>query len=254
MTSLPEINNYLESLLTNKYYITNVKCKNCSDTVTRYLKERIPSIINIEYIQGSKTLNFEIPDNYIPDHIQNILDEIGSYPLVQYSIITTPTLCNTLLDSLNTFYPLILILCYITVPNILYYYTNNIHILRAMDIWMGLLYLVFSFFKLLNINGFITSFTKYDIFTRVIPIYAYLYPFIEIGLSYLYLSNRYIDIANIITVSVFSENIISVLYSIYNKQKLHCACLGSVLNVPLSTVTIIEDLLMISMGIIGLLS
>ena len=232
MTSLPEINNDLESQLNNKYYITNVKCKKCSDKVSGHLKDRIPSIINIEYIIENKTLNFEIPDNYIPDHIQNILDELGSYPLVQYNIISNPTICDTLLSRLKTFYPLFLILCYITVPDLLYYYANNINILRAMDIWMGLFYLVFSFFKLLNINGFISSFTKYDLLTRVIPIYAWLYPFIEVGLSYLYLSNRYIYIANIITVAVFSENIIGVLYSVYNKQKLHCACLGSVLNLP----------------------
>jgi hypothetical protein len=33
-----------------------------------------------------------------------------------------------------------------------------------------------------------------------------------------------------------------------NKQKIRCACLGAVFNLPMSTITIIEDLLMVAMA------
>jgi hypothetical protein len=40
-----------------------------------------------------------------------------------------------------------------------------------------------------------------------------------------------------------------VLQSVLNKQKIKCACLGAVFNLPMSTITIIEDGLMIAMSV-----
>jgi hypothetical protein len=43
-------------------------------------------------------------------------------------------------------------------------------------------------------------------------------------------------------------SIIGVLQSVLNKKKIQCACLGAIFNLPMSTVTIIEDGLMIAMS------
>lgn len=43
-------------------------------------------------------------------------------------------------------------------------------------------------------------------------------------------------------------SIIGVLQSVLNKLKIQCVCLGAVFNLPTSTVTIIEDALMIMMS------
>lgn len=48
-------------------------------------------------------------------------------------------------------------------------------------------------------------------------------------------------------------SIIGVLQSVLNKRKIQCACLGTVFNLPMSTVTIIEDGLMIAMSLTMLL-
>ncbi len=245
--------NDLESQLTNKYYINEVKCQKCASKINTYLKDRIPTIVNIKFLPELQRLHFEIPDNYIPDHIQSILDEIGDYTLIQHRIINNPTKCDLIVGKLKQFYPLLLIATYLSTSVVLYYYHLNITWVRAMDIWMGLFYLVFSFFKLLNLDGFIKSFRKYDILAKCIWGYALLYPFVEIFLAYMYLTDYYTNLANIITISVFSENILGVILAIYKKQTLHCACLGSILSLPLTTVTIIEDILMISMGFIGLI-
>jgi hypothetical protein len=41
---------------------------------------------------------------------------------------------------------------------------------------------------------------------------------------------------------------IGVIQSVVNKRKIRCACLGAVFNLPMSTVTIMEDLLMVVMS------
>jgi hypothetical protein len=49
-------------------------------------------------------------------------------------------------------------------------------------------------------------------------------------------------------------SIIGVLQSVLSKRKIKCACLGDVFNLPMSTITIIEDALMIAMSGIMLLT
>jgi hypothetical protein len=39
-----------------------------------------------------------------------------------------------------------------------------------------------------------------------------------------------------------------VILAVANKQKIRCACLGTGFNLPMTTVTIIEDLLMVAMS------
>ena len=71
------------------------------------------------------------------------------------------------------------------------------------------------------------------------------YAFIELalGISYLLKFNPLAN--NAITFIVMTVSI-GVLQSVLNKRKIKCACLGSVLNLPMSTITILEDALMIS--------
>jgi len=51
-----------------------------------------------------------------------------------------------------------------------------------------------------------------------------------------------------------SVSIVGVLQSVLNKRKIKCACLGDVFNLPMSTITIIEDALMIGMSGVMLLA
>jgi len=61
------------------------------------------------------------------------------------------------------------------------------------------------------------------------------------------------DITKIIKLIVIIISIIGVLQSVVNKRKIKWACLGAVFNLPMSTITIIEDGLMIAMSGIMLL-
>ena len=94
----------------------------------------------------------------------------------------------------------------------------------------------------------------YDVLAKKIPAGAYLYVFIELGLGIAFLINFNPILTNSITVIVMSISIIGVLQSVLNKKKIQCACLGAVFNLPMSTVTIIEDALMIAMSGIMLIT
>jgi hypothetical protein len=120
--------------------------------------------------------------------------------------------------------------------------------MRWMNHFMAGFFLVFSFFKLLNLQGFAESYAMYDVVAKNWQGWGYVYAFIELALGIAFLTGFYPLITNGVTFLVMTVSIIGVLQSVLNKRKIKCACLGAVFNLPMSTITIIEDVLMIAMS------
>lgn len=100
--------------------------------------------------------------------------------------------------------------------------------------------ITFSYLKLLNPSEFKKSFSNY----------GYLYPLIELTLGILYIIEVLI---NSLVIFIFTINLIQVGIVLYHGKKLECACMGSLgFKLPLSWVTILEDIFMILMAIIVL--
>ncbi len=114
--------------------------------------------------------------------------------------------------------------------------------------FMAAFFLVFSFFKLLNLSSFADSYSMYDIIAKKWNKWGYVYAFLELMLGFAYLLDCCPFATNLVTFIVMSISLIGVLQSVMNKKKIQCACLGAVFNLPMSTVTIIEDGLMILMS------
>jgi Kef-type K+ transport system membrane component KefB len=74
------------------------------------------------------------------------------------------------------------------------------------------------------------------------------YPFIELTLGLAYLIDFQPFATNAITLVVMAISSIGVIESLLNKRKIRCACLGTVFNLPMSVVTLVEDTLMVLMA------
>ena len=122
----------------------------------------------------------------------------------------------------------------------------------AMRVFMAGFFLTFSFFKMLDLKGFAESYSMYDIVAKRIKSWGYIYAFIELILGISYALNVQPILTNVITLLVMLISIAGVLQSVLNKRKIQCACLGAVFNLPMSTVTIIEDASMIVMSVLFL--
>lgn len=149
---------------------------------------------------------------------------------------------------LKTYKPLLLIAAFITGVSFLTSY-NGIEPdwTMWMNHFMAGFFIVFSFFKFLDLSSFADSYAMYDLLAKKVKAYGYVYPFIELALGIAYLISFNPFLTNIATIAVMGFSSIGVIQSVLNKQKIRCACLGAVFNLPMSTVTIIEDLLMVSM-------
>ena len=122
-----------------------------------------------------------------------------------------------------------------------------------MRLFMGFFFLLFGFFKTLDWKAFISAYAEYDIIAAKSKMYAAIYPVIELTLAVLYLGNFYPFYANLATVVVMGVGAIGVIKAVYGKQKIRCACLGTVVKLPMTTVTIIEDVGMGLMAVIMLI-
>jgi copper chaperone CopZ len=117
-----------------------------------------------------------------------------------------------------------------------------------MNDFMAGFFIVFSFFKLLNLSAFANAYRGYDLIAAKSAAYAYAYPFIELALGVAYLIRWNPVATNWITLVVMLLSAAGVLNALRKRQLIECACLGTVFKLPMSKVTLIEDLSMAAMA------
>lgn len=158
------------------------------------------------------------------------------------------------INGLRAYYPIFLIIAYIVgVAFINNFHGQGINWQVWMNQFMAGFFLVFSAFKFLNIQGFAEGYATYDLLARRWYTYGFIYPFLELGLGILYLGAWLPVTTPIITIIVMGFSSFGVINSLLKKQNLQCACLGTVINVPLSNVTLIEDLTMVLLAALTLI-
>ncbi len=143
--------------------------------------------------------------------------------------------------------PLLLIFAYLFSASFLLHF-KQWDMKEAMLDFMGLFYIVFSFFKLLDLKGFPASFRMYDPLAKVVPGYAWVYPFLELALGLLFLFRFQVELALIITIVVLGITTIGVARTLLDKKKIQCACLGTALKLPMTEATLIENSIMLTMA------
>ena len=155
----------------------------------------------------------------------------------------------------SSYFPLILILFYLLGAAALVEVAfAGFDGMRAMRHFMAGFFLVFSFFKLLDIRSFAMSYSGYDVVARRWPGFGFVYPFLELGLGAAYLANFWPKAASVATLAVMGVSIVGVVQALIARRKIQCACLGTVFNLPMSSVTLIEDLSMIAMAALMLIA
>ena len=145
--------------------------------------------------------------------------------------------------------PLFIILAYISITSLLLNFKNWDSTNTMLD-FMGLFYIIFSFFKILDIKGFSISFRMYDPLAKKVPLYGIIYPFIEILLGVMFLTRIEVELAIILTIIVLGITTIGVTQTLLSKKSISCACLGTTLKLPMTEATFIENALMIIMAFI----
>lgn len=158
---------------------------------------------------------------------------------------------------LQTYKPLFIIIGLIFLPVFTLalrdLYTGNFVWQRSMSLFMAGFFLVFSGFKLLNLRGFAQGYSTYDLLARRWFAYGHIYPFIELTLGLAYLLGYNPPLTNLATLGIMTFSGVGVVQSVAKKRNFKCVCLGTIIDVPLTNVTIIEDFGMAGMALLMLL-
>lgn len=231
------------------YKVTGMTCNSCVTKVKSQLLmlgEVTEAQVQLTAPQATITMHKHIPLTVL----QNAVSKAGDYIITAAGGGMHQAVPAEETGSwLSTYKPILLIGAFITGTTLLIEASRGTFSWHHwMPNFMAGFFLVFSFFKLLNLKGFAENYSSYDIIAKKWFGWGYLYAFIELGLGIAFVLNFNPLVTNAVTLGVMSLSIIGVLQSVLNKKKIQCACLGAVFNLPMSTVTIIEDALMIAMS------
>ena len=238
-----------------RYKVSGMTCNGCKASVENSLNllDQVRSS-NVDIRLGELTLilNKDID-------LKSLQNSIPKKYFINKEISSSDRLSEIKSDSTNKkskieqLKPLFLILFYITSASILLNFKdwnwNNF----MLD-FMGLFFLIFSFFKMLDLKGFPVSFKMYDPLAKVIPIYGFLYPFVETVLGVMFLTRIQINVALIVSLVILTVTTIGVIKTLLSKKTVQCACLGTHLKLPMTEATLIENIIMLSMSIFMILN
>ena len=156
-------------------------------------------------------------------------------------------------SELKELFPLLLIFIYILTASI----GMNLPRIDSSELmldFMGLFYIIFSFFKFLDYKNFPASFAMYDPIAMRLSYYGWSYPFIETTLGILILFRIEILLTMIITIAMLGITTIGVTKTLLQGKNIQCACLGTTLKLPMTKATFIENSVMIIMALSFLIS
>ena len=230
------------------YTINGMTCEGCVAKVT-YLLEQHSNISLAEIELKNNTARLTVEKEIAIDELRRLFEAHPKY---------TITFSNSNEDKQNkhvftTYKPLLLIFLFIAATTAIVSIDNGkIDVMLWMQYFMAGFFIVFSFFKFLNLTGFAESYAMYDILAKRVKVYGLVYPFIELILGVAYLTGFEPTITYIATICIMGFSSIGVIQSVLDKKKIRCACLGAVFNLPMSMVTIIENLIMVLMALIML--
>lgn len=240
------------------YSVTGMTCAGCQYKVQTLLS-KVTGVKQVDIDLAAGEAHVAMDKHIATTTLQDALKEYPKYQLSEANVVMPATnFVDEKVQSKSwaqTYKPILLIFGYIlTISMIAGSTVLGFDELLAMRVFMAGFFLTFSFFKMLDLDGFADSYAMYDVVARKFKAWGYIYALIELALGLAFALNIEPVLTNLVTLVVMAVSIIGVLQSVFNKKTIRCACLGSVFNLPMSTVTIIEDGLMIVMSAIMLAS
>lgn len=232
--------------MTHTYEVTGMTCEACEAKVKgSFLK--LPEITSVDVSREKNSVTISMDKHVSLSTLQEALG--GATSKYKIKALDHSETNEQMKSWFSTYKPLVILSLFILgIATIASHNNGTIHWMEWMNYFMAGFFLSFSFFKLLDLKGFVESYAMYDIVAKQLKAWGYIYAFLELGLGIAYATHFYPLITNIVTFVVMGISIIGVLKSVLNKRKIQCACLGAVFNLPMSTITILEDALMIAMS------
>jgi len=225
-------------------------CANCALTIEDAF-EKVPGVIKVRASYQKNEVVVTSKKPLAMDMLNNVLHEKGTH----YTLVTSPVVQVAHGHDYSVYTPVLLIYGVVILFMIIRAAVNSMWMSEElMADFMGAFFIIFSAFKIANIKNFPAAFKKYDLLAQWIPGYGTIYPFIELFLGIGFLLRYSMDLLSVVTIVVMGIGSIGVIKALMGKRQIECACLGGFFKLPMSKVALFEDLSMVGMATLMLLS
>jgi hypothetical protein len=133
------------------------------------------------------------------------------------------------------------------------YLLGTFSIADSIGYFMAGFFLVFAGFKLIDLKGFAEGYSTYDLLAMRWREYAFVYPFIELGFGLTMLAGYHPEWLLWTEFAVMAFSGLGVSIKLLKREAFQCVCLGTLLKVPLTYVTLLEDFGMALLALILIL-
>jgi copper chaperone CopZ len=206
------------------FAITGMTCNNCRNKVEATLQALAPDMrVTLEPPQAITASPLSADD------MNAALASVGKYRVSSVAASTDETAKTWF----QTYYPLLLVIGLIAIAS---FAAQN-----WMIAFMGGFFAVFGAFKLLDVSAFASAYARYDVIAKIFKSWGYAYPVIETALGLAFLFHFQLRLMLWVALSLSIIGAIGVIQANLSKQTIQCACLGTVFQLPMSVVTIIEN-------------
>ena len=232
------------------YTIQGMTCNSCVAKVKSELLKLgdiVSADVQLKSPQATLTMNKHVSTGTL----QQTINKAGNYTIAEADggMTGTAHTINDKTEGRSSYFPIFLIFGFIAGVTLLIQVSRySFSWLQWMTHFMAGFFLVFSFFKLMNLKGFAEGYRSYDVVAKQVPAWGYIYPFVELMLGLAFLTGFQPLGTNIAAFLVMGISSIGVIQSLVKKTSFQCACLGTIIKLPLSKVTLFEDLLMVTMS------
>lgn len=128
--------------------------------------------------------------------------------------------------------------------------SGHIVSLLALRMFIAISMCVLAILKLQDIERFSTMFLNYDLLARRWVPYATIYPFAEALAGVLMMGGVAPWLSIPVSLFIGTVGAVSVIKAVYiDRRELKCACVGGSSNVPLGFVSLVENVMMVAMGL-----
>lgn len=131
---------------------------------------------------------------------------------------------------------------------------DGFNILEWIRWFMGGFMIIFGGLKLLGIEVFIKVFPLYDLIAKRIRPYKYLYPLLQVFLGMLFLAGIFTLFRDIVTIAIGLSGLIGMIQIVSKRGPIRLSYLGTIIRLRFSTVTLLENSIMVVLGILMLIA
>lgn len=236
----------------HEYQISGMTCESCVASVRNILSQ-VPGIKSVHVSLEDNKASIEMDQHIKTEVLQKAFASFPKYTIEEIQNDQRPQIRIQEDEDVRSFWetykPIIIVFAYLAGLTLLIEVSlSAFEPMRWMRHFMAGFFLVFSFFKMLDLSSFASSYSTYDVVAKKWYSWGFVYPFVELLLGILFLTNFDILFTNAAAMLVMGVSAIGVIQTLLKKRKIQCACLGAVFNLPMSTITLFEDLLMVAMS------